>query len=191
MNGRKPRQIRLEALESRELLSASPSISVPAEVATADTVSAAGSSVALDGIMSGGATKTVTTSASSSSSAELPIRGRGIIFPLLGVFVQGSITVSGPPSNTSVQGQLVATGRQGSVTIDIKAPTVQLTQLGDTSTLTPFAVEADVVSGTGRLANEMAHGIGVLQLDGTVRPKVDQAALTGTFTLSIHLPPTS
>jgi hypothetical protein len=188
MNGRKPRQIRLEALESRELLSARPSLAVSAEVARADTVSAANSSVALDGILSGGATSTVTTT---SGTAQLPIRGRGIVFPLLGVVVQGTITVSGPPSNASIQGELVATGRQGSVTIDISAPNVRLSQITNSGTLIPIAVQADVVSGTGRLANERAHGVGVLQLDGVIKPKTDEAALTGTYTLALHLTPPS
>ncbi len=197
MKGRKRRQIRLEALESRELLTASPSLTVPVQVAQADAAVAPGPNVALDGIMTGGVVSTASSASkvavtSSSSTAQLPVRGRGLIFPILGVFEQGTITVSGPPSDASVQGELVATGRQGTVTIDIKAADVQLAELGNSATLVPFAVQADVVAGTGRYANERAQGLGVLQLDGTIRPKVDQAALTGTHTLAIHLtPPTS
>jgi hypothetical protein len=186
MTGSKRRKVALESLESREMLSATPSLPVvSAEVSQVASSSAPVTGQPINGIITGGV---------GSKGTPMPLSGKGYVFPLVGVNVKGSIESAGKPDDLTVGGTLTMTGRQGSLTIEFGA-THAISEYGKgaNAIALPFYVQVNVIGGTGLYANEKASGTGVLELNsvinGVVKPTKGQSTAVGSYALNLALTP--
>ena len=169
MTGSKRRKVALESLESRAMLSATPSLPVVSAEVSQVAPSSTPVTRPADRRHHHGGHRQHRHAGSSG--------GQGCVFPIVGVRVKGAIETAGTPNDLTVGGTLTMTGRQGSLTIAFGAKHANAEYgKGVNAVSLPFVVQVNVIGGTGLYANEKASGTGVMEaeLDHQRRRQEDQ-----------------